>query len=350
VAGDQRGDGSGRRLHRWRAQRLSEAGRVGRILEGLIRRAGVTDFELDRLLDRLHEAERRELEQAHGRIQPRRRFRGGAAQPLVGRRGRNFLFVDESGQSLPTDLDIFALGAVAFAPDALDQWNDASSKLKVRFGIPNAVFHEPAMRVGHGVWAFGGDAGKRASFNDELLAVLQGIPFTVFGAGVRKDAFKQFVASGVDPYLPTDLYSVAIQLLLERYVDFLAMGPDRSMGRVRFESQGALEDAYHARDYVNVLLDGTQWISGHGFRQWLESGPRFVPKAPGGVEVADMFARDLMEWTRAGCVGSPGRWDFFSERMYCRDDRLMGTFGVKVFPDSDVREAVLEHRRTAGPK
>ena len=121
------------------------------------------------------------------------------------------------------------------------------------------------------------------------------------------------------------------------------------MGRVKFESQGALEDAYHAREYVNVLINGTQWIAGGGFRQRLETGPRFVPKERGPVELADMMARDLYEWIRADCVGWPGRWRLFSQHIYVRGERRMGLFGVKVFPDSDVDDAVQAHRAASGP-
>ena len=62
-----------------------------------------------------------------------------------------------------------------------------------------------------------------------------------------------------------------------------------------------------------------------------------------------MVARDCFEWIRADCLGWPGRWRKFSERIYCRDDRRMGLFGVKVFPDSDIRERIEAHRALSGP-
>ncbi len=62
-----------------------------------------------------------------------------------------------------------------------------------------------------------------------------------------------------------------------------------------------------------------------------------------------MLARDMQEWLRAGCTGWPGRWRLFSERTYCRGDRQMGKFGIKVLPDDDTRGAIDVHRGESGP-
>ena len=61
-----------------------------------------------------------------------------------------------------------------------------------------------------------------------------------------------------------------------------------------------------------------------------------------------MLARDIQEWVRLGCTGEPGRWGLFSSRIHCRGDGRMGKFGVKVFPDSDIRAAIDVHRRACG--
>jgi len=61
-----------------------------------------------------------------------------------------------------------------------------------------------------------------------------------------------------------------------------------------------------------------------------------------------MFSRELYEWIRNGCRKPPKYWDLFNKKIYCRDDRNMGKFGVKVFPDSDIRELILEHRSNCG--
>ena len=112
------------------------------------------------------------------------------------------------------------------------------------------------MRFRTGTFRLGGSREHQKAFDDDLDALLRATPFVAFGVGIRKSAFADFMASGTDPYLPTDVYAIAIQLLLERYVDYLAMSArDEPMGRLKFESQGATEDAHHARDYVAALVD-----------------------------------------------------------------------------------------------
>jgi len=351
---DQPGDQEGKRLHRWRAQRLSEAGRVAGLLDRLLRRAELRDADLEVLMRRIGQAEQAELEAAHGRVESRKRFGGATAQPLLSRRTRNFLFVDESGSSRPNvdgKDDFLALAGIAIDPAAAAAWTLTSAELKRSFNLPPwAVFHEPDIRNRTGMWGFGANVRRQTDFDEALLEALTGTPFAVFGAGIRKQAFGRLRVESGDPYLPVDVYSMAIELLLERYVDFLAMCAEpRPMGRLKFESQGALEDAHHAREYVHVLVEGTQWIAGGAFRQWLETSPRFIPKEESVGEIADMLARDMQEWMRAGCTGWPGRWRLFSERTYCRGDRQMGKFGIKVLPDDDIRDAIDLHRGESGP-
>ena len=169
----------------------------------------------------------------------------------------------------------------------------------------------------------------------------------VFGAAIRKDAFaRDFLDTGADAYLPANLYSLAITILLERYVDYLLASPgQRQLGTVTFESQGAREDAEHQAQFARLLLEGTQWVSESAFRQAIRPGARFVTKAGSHpTELADMFSRDLFEWVRSGCATSPQRWGTFTDKMYSRGDGQRGKFGVKVFPDSDIRASISSHR------
>ena len=117
-----------------------------------------------------------------------------------------------------------------------------------------------------------------------------------FGAGVRKELFvEDFVKTSVDPYLPTDVYHLAIIMLLERFIDFLSSSTTKRRGRVTFESQGPLEDAYHQLEYARTLIDGSQWVPDSAFQSWLESGLRFATKSGSDpMELAaDMMWRDI---------------------------------------------------------
>jgi hypothetical protein len=57
-----------------------------------------------------------------------------------------------------------------------------------------------------------------------------------------------------------------------------------------------------------------------------------------------MLGRDLYEWAVADCTGSPKRWELFAGRIYVRGDGQMGKFGIKFFPDADIRDRIEAHR------
>jgi hypothetical protein len=252
------GDPEGRRLARHRAMLLAEAGKVLQAAEALIRRAGFDADKCHDLIAELAKQEQIELQRSIGRIEPRKRFRKHSSQPLLDRRPRSKLFIDESGKSVvePINPSFFALGAVAFAEEKVDDYVVAADEIKRQFfGSIDLTFHEPAMRNHDGPYYFGGDTDKQRDFQQAVDYLVRASDFVAFGVGVRKTAFERdFVGAGIDPYLPTDAYSVAIVMLLERYIDFLATQTMPRFGRAIFESQGPLEDVYHQLEFARTLL------------------------------------------------------------------------------------------------
>lgn len=350
------GDPVGRRPATKKAAILAEAGRVARALEVLIKRANWGTALIGKLTEDLGREELRQLQLAHGKIEARRRFGKHSSQPLLDQRPVHNLYLDESGKSSVEPVEgpsYFALSGIGMADEAVPQYQKAADDLKKEFfGTVNITFHESSMRNFDGPYYFNGDKQRQLEFDQAIDQLLLDTDFVVFGAGIRKHAFEQdFVATGLDPYLPTDAYSVAITMLLERYVDFLALSEPDRIGRLTFEQQGSREDAEHQLEYARLLLEGSQWIPDSVFRNWLETGLHFVPKAGSHpCELADMFARELYEWIKGDCDVSPKRWGAFSKKIYCREDGSMGKFGVKIFPDSDVRDLILDHRKRHGAR
>ena len=338
----------GRRLARRRTALLGEAARVAEYLDALLKRAEYALPPLDEVLRSITDREQRELLRAHGRVESRKRFKGGSSTPLHDGRMVNLLFVDESGQANRGEQPLFALGAVAMMEEATVRYVAEADRIKQEFLSTTAVtFHEPHMRRHETTFRFEGDVGKQRDFCSAVDSLVANADFVAFGVAVRKSEFRALLTSTGDPYLPWDVYVAAIHLLLERYVDYLAKGVETALGRVTFESQGPLEDALHQQAYSELLIAGTQWVPDSVFRNCLETGARFVPKSGShGTELADMFSRDLFEWVRGGCAAATGgsRWETFSGKIYRRDDMAMGKFGVKVFPDSDIRERIEAHR------
>ncbi len=333
---------------------MSEAYAVARALNILLADTSIDASLSKRLIADIEKQQLIALQRAHGPIAPRKRFKGQKPHALLENRPVNCLYVDEAGKSGKEPLSgprFFSLGAVAIDEDEAQRYCDRADTIKQEFfGTTNHTFHEPRMRNHNGEYYFEGDTGKQNAFDAAIGCLIDDTDFTVFGVGIRKNAFQeQFVDSGVDPYLPTDAYAVAIIILLERYVDYIASREPRLIGRVTFESQGPREDAYHQLEYARVLMDGSQWLAPAAFRSWLETGLRFVPKRGSEpTELADMVSRDLYEWVRSDCEAIPARWERLSGKVHCRGDGQMGKFGIKVFPDHDIRDRIDAHRRGCG--
>jgi hypothetical protein len=345
---DSQGDPHGRRLAGRRAQILAEAGRLSRALELTLERAGHARDGAAALTRAIREAEQSHLLKAVGRIESRKRFKGGPVRP-VAKPDRCLLFLDESGKSVPSATDYFAVGGVAITGAEAERYRSRADELKDRFwGHHGITFHEPHVRRHEDAFHFDGDPVKQAAFDAALAELVAGTEFVIFGAAIRKRAFAEFIAAATDPYLAPDLYSTALQMLLERYVDFrAASSTERTRSKVLLEAQGPKEDALHQRDYADILINGTQWVPESAFQQWLETGVLFPPKGGSDpMELADMVSRDIYEWVAAGCTGQLGRWQIVNDRIYCRGDRIHGKFGVKVFPDHDIRTTIEVHRST----
>jgi Protein of unknown function (DUF3800) len=352
VSEKRPGDPDGRRLAKERAIRLAEAGRLANVLEVMARRAGFDTALIGEVSRQLTREEQHELLKAHGRIESRQRFKITSPPPPHDARVHDLLFIDESGKPDFRSSDpVFALAGISMTEEEVREYNQRVNEVKQRF-FQHADFtlHEPNIRRHEQHYSFGGDTARRQEFCTALDEVVAGVPFRAFGVAIRKAEFRGLIESGTDRYLPRDRYSVAIHLLLERYVDYLSSRtPGRCLGRVTFESQGPRENAEHQRDYVELLLNGTQWVPDSAFRHWLETGVRFTKKqGTEPMELADMFSRDVFEWARDGCVHNPRRWASFDDKIYRRDDMAMGKFGVKVFPDSDLRQAIEAHRERCG--
>ncbi len=346
------GDPDGRLLAARQAQNLAEAGRIAEVLHLLLRRADVSEeLPMGDVLAGIKRLEAASLRRAHGQIGGRRRLkrRGGSGNPLRDNLPRNHLFIDESGlpDGAATNQDVFALGAISMSPEQMANYISAADQLKRKFfGDISATFHARDLSRGTGRFGFERDGMKRERFQVAVGELIQDSAFTAFGIGIRKRAYaREFKDAGIDPYLPTNVYSLAIMLLLERYVDYLWAEENQPLGELTFEAQGPREDVQHQAFIADTILNGTQWVSGAAFQSHLLPGASFLPKSGSHpLELSDLLAYDLHQWIRSGCAGAPGYWRIWTEKFYAREDLRMGRFGLKIFPDSDIRDRIEEHR------
>jgi hypothetical protein len=345
------GDPDGKRLARRQSFALEEACRLAECLARMLRQCNLPDKDANAIATDLRVKSVQAAERAEGRIESRLTTKK-TGHPLLEGRKVNCLFLDESGTSvIHAPEKVFALGGVAIHEEDIAPYQVAADKIKQKFfGRTDITFHEPLMRNHRDSFSFHGDPTRRREFDDEIRNLVANTPFVVFGIGIRKDFLKrEYIDSGSDPYLPTQVYDLAIMLLLERYTDFLATHTERRIGRVHLESIGAREDAEHQAAYADLLLHGTQFVSEKAFQSWVEAGCRFVPKSGSNpAELADLVAREVFEWTRDACQVEPPYWQTLASKIHLRAEGHYGKFGIKLFPSTGIEDAIMAHRQACG--
>ena len=349
------GDPQGRRPARRRARQLEHAGRVAALLRVVLRRASSRAAEDAARLERSIAAEEMiAIQQSQGTIEPRTRFARphSSGNPVREKRPFNWLFLDEGGTAQPATGPEsgawFALAGVAMTLDQAQSYEAAADELKMKFfGRTGITLHEPLMRTHRQDFSFGGDTRRQRLFCEAVDQLVADASFVAFAVGLRK---WELAAETAPPnsYLPAGAYEIAMHLLLERYVDYLHYDDPDWRGRVTLEAQGSREDAEHQQAYVELLLNGTQWVPDSAFRNYLETGVRFVGKRGShATELSDMLARDVFEWVRSGCEQQPRRWHIFEEKLYGRGDLRRGKFGLKIFPAAGVEDQLEAQRERA---
>ncbi len=150
---DLAGDPLGRRLSREQAAKLSEGYALARLLELLLSDTNVDTASCRQILVAIEKQERIALQRAQGRIEPRKRFKGHSAQPLLDSRALNNLYVDEGGKSNPETIDVptfFALGVVAIDDEEHERYCERADEIKKEFfGTTEVTFHEPEIIPSH---------------------------------------------------------------------------------------------------------------------------------------------------------------------------------------------------------
>ncbi|MDE2744773.1 MAG: hypothetical protein OXI41_02140 [Chloroflexota bacterium] len=325
---------------------------MAKLLRVLLERAGSSEVANARTLEQnVAAAEAIALQRSSGRLESRSRFRrpNSGGNPLRENRPRHLLFLDESGTSQPpSDPDKeawFALAGIGMSPGQALTYTEASDALKRRFfDRTDVTLHEPLMRTHRQDFSFGGDEERQRKFTEALDELVSDSGFVAFAVGIRKWELMAGEEQQ-DSYLPGGAYEIALQMLLERYIDYLHHEDQDWRGRVTLEAQGSREDAEHQQAFVELHLQGTQWVPDSAFRSYLETGLRFVGKdGSHPTELSDMLARDVFEWVRSDCERDPPRWSIFESKFYRRGDLRSGKYGLKVFPTLGIEDVVEQQR------
>lgn len=304
---------------------------------------------LDRLVGikrdilRIHDRAKGEGE---GHVGSRKKHRGRSQHLAKENWPVHVLYLDESGQSVHSpDQPVFVLCGVALDEPSSAQFAERSSELKKQYGAdPNATLHATDLERGAGGFEFLSDPSISTLFWKDLTNAVEETPFELFAAVVRKTRLTGSDDDGELGNLPGDVYEIALTLVLERLVGALY---DRgcTKGRLVFESIGGREDALHQRALADLLLHGSEFVADGCFRGCIEPGCSFAVKGGSSpLELADLCARWIMTFFRDGQPHDHRFWSIVAPKIYA-SGLEKGKFGLKVFPDSDIREEVLALRR-----
>lgn len=299
-------------------------------------------------LRRFHDAE---AGRSGGHLEPRRKYKG-RSQHLAIEKGRGLItiYLDESGQAqMSPDQPVFVLAGVALDDEEAKTYHDLANQLKHDFGLGSeCTLHGPQIEKGVDDFAFGEDEIRQEEFRECVLRLVQDTPFRLFGAIIRKDVLVTDIESGETfGNLPPGLYEMALTFVAERFVDALHADSElKPCGKLVFESIGNLEDALHQRAFADLLIHGSEFVSGGCFRGWLRPGCEFKSKSgTHPLELADLAARSMLTWMRDG---RPVEHEFrriWAPKIATREEVERGRFGVKIFPDHDIRDEIVELRK-----
>ena len=133
------------------------------------------------------------------------------------------------------------------------------------------------MRRGETRFDFRGDEAKREQFANAVDLLVSEAEFAAFGVGIRKrELARSSTVLSMDSHLPAEPYALALHLLLERFVDYLAYRPDRPKASITMESQESHLDALHQQTVAETIAYGTQYVAPQGFQRFLNPGVEFV--------------------------------------------------------------------------
>jgi hypothetical protein len=345
-------DPDGKRRSRLKAALLEESLVLLHHVKSRLESADSTHLStvLELLRDLRREAQG-ERSRAEGHLAPRKKYKGRSPHlALESGRGLISLYLDESGKdNVSLEQPIFVLAGVALSDADSEDFMKKSNQLKRDYHLPiETTLHASKIEKCIRPFDFEGNVERHAQFRESVRELVRQTPCVLVASIIRKVELDRFSKSNEATLnLPPDLYEMALTLVAERFVDFLYSDNTlKPCGKLVFESIGSLEDAKHQRAFSELLISGSEFVSDGCFRGWLQPGCDFRPKSGSSpLELADQAGRSMLQWARSNFSMDHEFLRDWSQKIHVRDDGLQGKFGVKVFPDDDIRQKVLEIRR-----
>lgn len=207
------------------------------------------------------------------------------------------VYADESGDhgmvSIDPQYPVFALTfCVMRKEDYTTQVVPAVQQFK--FGIwghDSVVLHEHEIRKSIGPFGLlRTNRALRTRFFDELNALIEATPMTIFASVIDKEKHR---AKYANPWNP---YEIALHVCMERLQAMMNRFEQHGKTvHVVFESRGAKEDAELELEFRRIASNQSHWgYRRHDFSRF-DFQPVFIPKAANasGLQLADLTARPI---------------------------------------------------------
>jgi Protein of unknown function (DUF3800) len=246
------------------------------------------------------------------------------------------VFVDECGSHSLTaqePLKVFCLTAAIIRDsrwanvDA--QWKGFKAKYLPPDG-PDTIVHEPDARQEEGAFR----EPNRALKLKMMAQTIASLDFTAISIVVhRPDYVHDFGIGPVDSSLPTHIYWMALDFLMERVVMALDGHFNGAFAQVIAESRGPKEDALFQYEFARLHLDGTSYIAPSWFRQSLLPGIKFQGKGVNntGLQIADLIARPIAVKVSQK-RRTPYMWAQVRTKLCPEQETKNSILGLKIMP------------------
>ena len=190
---------------------------------------------------------------------------------------RFLAFFDECGdhslEKIDRDFPLFVLALVvveraAYRDQVLPQFN----RFKLRYFDHEGInLHSRDIRLASGPFSLLLNSNIRPRFMDELSAMMEAIPFTLFISGIRKQVHLALHGSGA-----TNPYDLALEFKMEGLLHFLDSHGDVRLPIVA-EARGKREDNMLEKAFYRIMTHGTTTVQADRFKK-LDCRLSFQPK------------------------------------------------------------------------
>lgn len=207
------------------------------------------------------------------------------------------VYADESGDHGMVNIDpqypMFALTFCVMRKDAYTA-KIVPAMQGFKFGIwghDTVVLHEHEIRKSTGPFGvLRTDRALRTRFMDELNALIETAPMTIYASVIDKAKHRDKYANPWNPY------EIALHFCMERL--HILMTAEKQHGKtvhVVFESRGPKEDKELELEFRRIAGNDSHWgYRRHDFSRF-DFQPVFIPKAANasGLQLADLTARPI---------------------------------------------------------